>query len=199
MLICFFQIDAKPESTAEGRTASVEKVRGVTGIYAAEREAEGWWAPGGMRYGRHGKMMKLSRREYSRILAAADREQARALSELIMRTHRVRSLRPAQKTLAMIQMREPVSASLFYLGEALCCECMVEVERSTGFSVMMGDDFEKVTAAAVVDAAFAAGVPETEELTKRLLEMDRAQKAARMHRNSEIIKSKVEFSAMGEG
>lgn len=143
--------------------------------------------------------MGLSRKEYSRILAGADRQQVLALSEIVLQSHKARSLRPVQKTLTMIKMREPVSASLFYLGEALCCECMVEVEKVAGFSVMMGDDFEKVMGAAVIDAAFMGGLPETEELTRRLEELQAAQRQARAELNAEILKSKVEFSTMGEG
>lgn len=141
----------------------------------------------------------ISRKEYSRILAAADRKQVLGLAGIVLKSHRVRSLRPAQKTLTMIKMREPVSASLFYLGEVLCCECMVEVDNAMGFSVMIGDDFEKVMGAAVIDAAFSAALPETEELCAMLLELDAGQKEARAEFNAEILKSKVEFNMMGEG
>lgn len=143
--------------------------------------------------------MELSRRDYTKILAGADRQQVLELSGIVSGTHKVRSLRPAQKTLTMIKLREPVSASLFYLGEALCCECMVEVEQTTGFSVMLGDDFDKVTGAAVIDAAFSAGLPETAELTGRLLKLEEEQKRRRRILNEEIRKSRVEFSTMGEG
>ena len=59
--------------------------------------------------------MEEKRNEYTRILAAADSMTVQELGKLITDRYRVRSLRPAQKTLVMIQVREPVGESRFWL------------------------------------------------------------------------------------
>lgn len=142
--------------------------------------------------------MEEKRNEYTRILAAADSMTVQELGKLITDRYRVRSLRPAQKTLVMIQVREPVGASRFYLGEAVCSECMVEIDGNRGFAAFLGDDFEKVTAAAVIDAAFRARVPETEILRARIEELGEKQKESRREMNRKIRKSRVDFQTMGE-
>ena len=67
------------------------------------------------------------------------------------------------KTLAMIKLREPVKNSLFYLGEALVCDTVVELGGTKGTAVVLGDDFDKVSSMAVIDAAFNRQVSELDE------------------------------------
>lgn len=142
--------------------------------------------------------MTGSRKEYTRVLAAAESVKVQALAGQITERYRVRSLRPAQKTLIMIQVREPVKASRFYLGEAVCCEAMVEINGHRGFAAMLGDDFEKVTAAAVIDAAFAAELTECTELEQQIQRLDEEQKEQRAGLNDKIRRSRVDFQTMGE-
>ena len=139
----------------------------------------------------------MERKKYSKILAAASCCQVKELAELVTADHNVKSLRPPQKTLTMIQMKDPIASTRFYLGEALCSECMVEMDGVRGFSVMMGDDFEKVTAAAVIDAAFRADIPLARELEVRICKLELEQKKARAGFNGEILKSRVNFNTMG--
>ncbi len=140
----------------------------------------------------------LSRRQYTKILAAATGSEVGQLSRPLQEKYQVSIVRPAQKTLTMLQFREPVKASLFYLGEALCSECIVEVAGFKGAAVMMGDDFVKVTAAAVIDAAYNGMLPECEALDKAIRQLEKEQLAARGKLNAALRRSKVDFNTMGE-
>lgn len=140
----------------------------------------------------------LDRKEYSKILALAECSQVKSLSSIIEKTYKVRVVRPAQKTLTMMQFREPVKSSLFYLGEVLCSECTVEINEVQGAAVIIGDDFAKATAAAVIDAAYNAGVPECAEINKQIITLGKNQLAARKALNAELKKSRVSFNTMGE-
>lgn len=140
----------------------------------------------------------MDKKKLFQILSLAELEPVMEISKLITDRYPVISIRPAQKTLTMIKVREPVGASLFYLGEVLCCECMVEVEGEKGFAVLAGDNFEKTTAAAVIDAALNAGVDGMEEITDRLLALEKQQTEDRAPMNAQIMKSKVNFNVMGE-
>lgn len=140
----------------------------------------------------------MDKKKLFQILSLAEPEQVMEISKLITDRYPVISIRPAQKTLTMIKVREPVGASLFYLGEVLCCECMVEVEGAKGFAVLAGDNFEKTTAAAVIDAALNAGVDGMEEITDRLLALEKQKTEDRAPMNAQIMKSKVNFNVMGE-
>lgn len=140
----------------------------------------------------------MDKKKLFQILSLAEPEQVTDISKLITARYQVISIRPAQKTLTMIKVREPVGASLFYLGEILCCECMVEVEGAKGFAVLAGDDFEKTTAAAIIDAALNANVDGVNEVTERLLALEAKQREDRAPVNAQIMKSKVNFNVMGE-
>lgn len=140
----------------------------------------------------------LSRKDYSRIMAAADREQLRPLSKMIEDKYDVRVLRPAQKTLTMMQFREPVKSSLFYLGEVLCSECIVELAGVKGAAVIIGDDFDKVTAMAVLDAAYNSQLAEISAIDAAVRKMAAEQQESRGALNAELRKSKVTFNTMGE-
>lgn len=142
--------------------------------------------------------MKLKKKVLFHILSMADREDVISVSKRISDNYSVISVRPAQKTLAMLKVREPVSASLFYLGEMLCSECMVEINGVKGFAVLAGDDFDKVTAAAVIDSALNAGLPEKDEIEKEIFLLEKKQRDSRKNMNAAIMKSKVNFSVMGE-
>lgn len=140
---------------------------------------------------------KMPVKEYTRILSAASGEDVEKISSLVKNGYRIKAVKEPQKTLAMIKMREPVGASLFYLGEALCTECMVELDGVKGFCVIMGDDFDKALNCAVIDAAINANVKELDEIFAEIGRLDEAQRRARRKLNGEIMKSRVNFSTMG--
>ena len=140
----------------------------------------------------------LSRSQYTKILAAAAGSEVGQLSQLLQEKYQVSIVLPAQKTLTMMQFREPVKASLFYLGEVLCSECIVEVAGFKGAAVMIGDDFAKVTSAAIIDAAYNGKLLECEALDKAIRELEKEQLAARGKLNAGLRRSKVDFNTMGE-
>lgn len=140
----------------------------------------------------------LSRKEYSKVLASADYEQIVPLRKILEDKYQVRVVRPAQKTLTMMQFREPVKSSLFYLGEVLCSECIVEIAGVKGAAVMIGDDFAKTTAAAMIDAAYNGNLPELQTIDQSIRKIAAAQKYSRGALNAELRKSQVTFNTMGE-
>lgn len=143
-------------------------------------------------------MTKLSRSECTAILSNADRNEVEAAAKLISDKYEVKIVKAPQKTLTMVKMREPVGASVFYLGEILCCECTVDIGGTIGFSVIMGDDFEKAQNCAIIDAAITAGLKECEELYAFIVKLGVQQTQERRKLNGEILKSKVDFHTMGE-
>lgn len=142
-------------------------------------------------------MEKMSVKDYTHILSAASGEEVEKISALVKDGYEIKVVKEPQKTLAMIKVREPVAASLFYLGEALCTESMVELDGVKGFCVVMGDDFEKAVNCAVIDAAINANVKELDEIFTELSKLGEAQKSLRRKLNGEIMKSRVNFSTMG--
>ncbi len=135
----------------------------------------------------------MEKRRLFRILARADRNLVRTLSEEVQKKHRVTVIKDPGKTLTMIKLREPVKQSLFYLGEVIVCETVIELDGVKGAAVTMGDDTEKTLHMAIIDAAVNKGVF-TEMDT--LLALEREQNYRLMRENAMHLKTMVNFETM---
>lgn len=140
----------------------------------------------------------MNKKELFRIMAAADSSMLRELAQPLAAKYGVSIVKEPAKTLAMIKLREPVQNSLFYLGEALVCDIVVELGGTKGTAVVLGDDFDKVSAMAVIDAAFNKKVVETAELTMVLERLAaRRQKELELE-NGLYAKTIVDFQSMDQ-
>jgi alpha-D-ribose 1-methylphosphonate 5-triphosphate synthase subunit PhnG len=90
-------------------------------------------------------------------------------------------------------MREPVKESLFYIGEVIVCEAVVEIDGIQGVAVLMGDETEKTLNMAIIDAAINKGVFNGMET---LLELEKEQNDRVMRENAMHLKTMVNFESM---
>ena len=127
------------------------------------------------------------------ILAKLSRESVFVLSAEIQKKHSVTIIKDPGKTLTMIKMREPVKQSLFYIGEVIVCEAVVELDSAKGMAVSMGDDTEKTLHMAIIDAAINKGVFTGMDT---LLAFEREQQDRMMRENAMHLKTMVNFDAM---
>ncbi len=127
------------------------------------------------------------------ILSKADRETVSTLSEKIRKQHNITVIKEPSKTLTMIKMREPVKQSLFYMGEVIVCEAVVELDGAKGLAVTMGDDREKTLNMAIIDAAMNRGVF-TDMAT--LYALEKEQQDLLMRENALHLKTMVNFESM---
>jgi alpha-D-ribose 1-methylphosphonate 5-triphosphate synthase subunit PhnG len=132
----------------------------------------------------------------SRAAAFADTEKLRALAEKAVSGMTVLLLKQPEKTMILLNAREPVRQSRFYLGEALAVHCMVEVAGVRGAAVQLGDDLQKVRAAAVLDAAHTGNFPGFALAEPALLELDAARKAEEIQWASVVRETQVRFQAL---
>lgn len=137
----------------------------------------------------------MEKKQLFTILANADQNTVAALAEKLKIEHKIVLIKEPSKTLTMIQMREPVKQSLFYLGEVIVCEAVVELDGVKGIAVTMGDNTEKVLNMAVIDAAFNKGVFTG---TDMLLALEAEQKDLIMRENALHLKTMVNFNSMDE-
>ena len=140
----------------------------------------------------------MKKKELFRIMAAADGSILRELAQPLAEKYGVSVVKEPAKTRAMIKLREPVKNSLFYLGEALVCDTVVELGGTKGTAVVLGDDFDKVSAMAVIDAAFNRQVSELEELTAVLHRLALRQQQEHELENGLYAKTIVDFQTMDQ-
>lgn len=139
----------------------------------------------------------MTKKEVSSILTKASLSEVETIVKSIKDKSDIKIIKPPQKTLIMVKVREPVKQSLFYLGEVLATECMVMIDEVRGASVIAGDDFEKAIQIAVIDG-FLNKKEDVESIEKQVQELGQLQEKEREKLNGAIMKSKVNFSVMGE-
>jgi alpha-D-ribose 1-methylphosphonate 5-triphosphate synthase subunit PhnG len=137
----------------------------------------------------------MDKKRLSRILAKAESSVVAELAEKIKRRHSIVMVKEPNKTLAMVKMREPVRESLFYIGEVMVCEAVVELDGTKGIAVAMGDDFEKTLNMAILDAACNKGVFPDEGL---LVELENAQVEREQKENAMHLKTMVRFHSIDQ-
>lgn len=137
----------------------------------------------------------MDKKRLFRILAKADSPAVAGMSEKIKKLCRIVVVKEPNKTLAMIKMREPVKESLFYIGEVMVCEAIVELEGTKGIAVAMGDDFDKTLDMAIIDAACNKGIFSDELL---LLALEKAQLEHEQRENAMHLKTMVSFNSMDQ-
>ena len=137
----------------------------------------------------------MEKKRLTKILAKADRETVATLSAEIQKTERPVIVKEPGKTLTMVKMREPVKESLFYIGEVIVCEAVVEIDGIQGVAVLMGDDCEKTLDMAIIDAAINKGVFNG---MNTLLELEREQNDRVMRENAMHLKTMVNFETMNQ-
>jgi alpha-D-ribose 1-methylphosphonate 5-triphosphate synthase subunit PhnG len=109
----------------------------------------------------------LTRERRCELLAAAEHGEIVPLAERLVANGESPAptvIRPPEVGMAVLQVREPIEQSRFYLGEVLVTECAVEVAGVPGWSMRAGDDRIAALAAALLDAVAAADLAPREEI-----------------------------------
>lgn len=138
----------------------------------------------------------MDKKRLFKILAKADGNCIRRISEKIKQLHDIVIIKEPNKTLAMVKLREPVKESLFYIGEVMVCEAVVDIGGMKGIAVTMGDCFEKALDMAIIDAACNKGVFTDEAL---LLQLEKEQTELEQKENAMHLKTMVNFTSMDQG
>ena len=132
----------------------------------------------------------------SRICAFADPALLGTLAAKAAEGREAALLKGPEKTIVLLQIREPVRQSRFYLGEVLAAHCVVELGGVRGAAVLTGDDLEKARAAAVLDAAHSGGFPGFVLVEGELLRLEEQRKGEAAKEAAEIRKTRVSFQSL---
>ncbi len=135
----------------------------------------------------------MKKRRISKILARAGKDQVKRLADEIKKDYSPVIVKAPEKSLTMIRMREPVRESLFYLGEVIVSEAIVDLVGAKGVAVLMGDDFDKVLDMAVIDAACNKGVFQRYDILEQL---EKEQTLRLEKENALFMQTMVSFHSM---
>ncbi|HIV20103.1 MAG TPA: phosphonate C-P lyase system protein PhnG [Candidatus Merdivicinus intestinigallinarum] len=135
----------------------------------------------------------MNKRRLSKILAKASPQQVQELAGEIKTQHEITVVKAPEKSLVMIKMRDPVKESLFYLGEVIVSEAIVDLDGAKGTAVLLGDDYEKALDMAVIDAACNKGVFARFDVLEQL---EAEQNRRTEQENALFLKTMVNFTSM---
>ena len=138
----------------------------------------------------------MDKNKLSRISAFAETGILQSLAKKVMGGRELLFLKKPEKTMVLLQVKEPVKQSLFYLGEMLSTHCIVEIAGVKGASVLAGDDFQRAEAAAVLDAAHSGGFPEFALIESELLRLDEARQIEAGKLTTKVKETQVRFHVL---
>lgn len=141
----------------------------------------------------------MQKKRLFQILSRAQTKRLKALAEQVSDRHEIAVIKAPAKNLAMIKMREPVKSSLYYLGEVMVTEAIVECDSIKGMTVTMGDDFDRALYMAIIDCGFNNGFAEMTDVEAQLLTMERKQQKRIEQENAMYLKTMVSFNSMDGG
>jgi len=140
----------------------------------------------------------MQRKRRTRILIDYGKETALKMSEEIEKHYLVEMISDPKEALTMIKMRETAQNSLFYAGEVLVTETKVRIENQVGIGLVKGNQREFSRALAIIDAAFAAKLPETLNWIPVLDELEHAGEMLWQAKQDRLALTKVNFETMNQ-
>jgi alpha-D-ribose 1-methylphosphonate 5-triphosphate synthase subunit PhnG len=96
----------------------------------------------------------------------------------------------------MLKMRETARNGLFYMGELFITEAKVSIEGSIGLGMIAGDDREAARELAIVDAAYNAGLAESGEWERLLVEEEANIARREAVEAARVARTRVTFDSM---
>lgn len=141
----------------------------------------------------------MQKKRLFQIMARAKTAVLQELAQPIQDRYTVLVVKEPARTLTMIKMREPVKSSLYYIGEVMVTEAIVEINGIQGMAVTMGDDFEKTVSMAILDCGFNNGLPEMGWIEAALKVLEGKQLRKIEQENAMHLKTMVDFHSMDGG
>lgn len=140
----------------------------------------------------------MKKSQITRTLIEGDPALLRKLCAEIEERYTVAVVAAPGKSLVMSKAKDSVSQQPFYIGEIMVTECIVDIQGTHGFGILIGEHAEKAYELAVVDAAMNAALPETKGWISALrAEEERIASRLRQERER-VMKTKVNFDTMEE-
>ena len=138
----------------------------------------------------------MKRRRRTEILINGSQNLLEDMAHCIKDNYQVKVIQEPESGLVMLKVRETSQKCLFYPGEVLVTESKVQIEGRIGIGIVTGDQPELSFNLAVIDAAYEAMLPETNEWKLLLENEEKDIQEQRAAASQSILKTKVNFETM---
>ncbi len=140
----------------------------------------------------------MKRKRRTEILIRGERVLTEKMAAQISERYPVSEVDQPQHGLVMMKMRETAQKTRFYIGEMFVTQAKVSVVGATGIGIVQGDEPKLAFELAVIDAAYMAGLAETQQWNE-WLEAEEQKIAERQHISQQkLLLTKVNFETMQE-
>lgn len=138
----------------------------------------------------------MKRRRRTEILIQGKPSLAQKLADEIKEKYSCQEVSAPTYGLTMMKVRETAKNSLFYIGEVLVTEAKVAINNEIGIGIVVGMEDDLAYQLAIIDAAYNAKLPETNNWEALLLEEEQAIQKDKLHKQAQILQTKVQFDTM---
>lgn len=139
----------------------------------------------------------MERERLNYLLQNANEERLFALVERIVDSREVNILAsPSQQTI-MLPVKDPMAGTIFYGGEILVTQALVDVDGVKGWSMIMDKKPELALAVAICDACFEAGI-EAEFISEMAEAADERLSTEIEEESVKVASTKVSFDLMSD-
>ncbi|ASV67879.1 MULTISPECIES: phosphonate C-P lyase system protein PhnG [Cytobacillus] len=138
----------------------------------------------------------MNRKRRTTILVKAGASLAKEMAREVTEHYDVKEIVAPRNGLTMLKVRETAKQSLFYLGEVLMTETMVEIEGSLGKGMVIGLEEEWSRDLAIIDAAYGAKLPIIARWNQFLQAKEEAIINQENKEQAQLMETKVSFETM---
>lgn len=130
------------------------------------------------------------------VLAEGNLALWERLADEIAARYEVVVVEPPATGLVMLQAKDSVAETPFYLGEVLITRATVTINGVVGYGLTLEEEGVRAICMAVLDAALAASLPESEGILAAVAGEDRRLMELRTAEEHFLAGSKVHFAIM---
>ena len=141
----------------------------------------------------------VTRKRRTRVLVLGDPALRKAMADEVREGTAFEVIGVPRVVLIQATVRESARRSLFHLGEVLVSEAKVRVAASVGWGLIQGREFEAALDLALIDAAWAAGIPPVVGWTTRLVAAETALEARLDREQASLAATSVAFETLDQG
>ncbi len=138
----------------------------------------------------------FSREKLTELLGAAESSEVISLADRILdplADGELTVTRPPQTGSIVTQVREPIAAQRFILGDLLATTAEVAIGPEIGWAMRLDDDRQATLAQAVLDAEILRGGPYADEALALADEVDKRRRDGRAAEWAQLAATIVEF------
>lgn len=139
---------------------------------------------------------EMNRKRRTTILVKAGASLAKEMAREVTEHYDVKEIVAPRNGLTMLKVRETAKRSLFYLGEVLMTETMVEIKGSIGKGMVIGLEEEWSRDLAIIDAAYGAKLPIMARWNQLLQAKEEAIIDQENKEQAQLMETKVSFETM---